>query len=297
VPFIRHSRDKRGYETTYVMHAYRPVHGPQRTRVLYLFRSPSHINMGRHPLDEEIREALEHTHPDVSFDWSALGRESTNARADEPRERERAHRPERRPARRVDPPPPAPVPVVLDDQSVLGRTLGAERAAEMRRQYGDLLQRIARRSRTPEDRDRLTQAAQRLNPDDWPDETEVRALSAGVQAEWDALAEQLPSRRRGRRGGRRPDRPLFAAGSEGPSAETHSEDDRNEGAEAGRASGIMAGGGDRDINANTTAMPGLDLGADAGRDHGRGPAETGPGADPEADSADQSAAEHLPDDN
>src|SRR6187397_3240328 len=99
------------------MHAYRPVHGPQRTRVLYLFRSPSHINMGRHPLDEEIREAFEHTHPDVSFDWSALGRESTNARADEPRERERAHRPERRPARRVDPPPPAPVPVVLDDQS------------------------------------------------------------------------------------------------------------------------------------------------------------------------------------
>ena len=58
MPFIRYTRDKRGYETTFVMHAYRPGNGGRGTRVLYLFRSPAHIRIGRQPLDEEAREAL-----------------------------------------------------------------------------------------------------------------------------------------------------------------------------------------------------------------------------------------------
>ena len=89
MPFIRRSRDKRGYETTFVMHAYRPLAGPQRTRVLYLFRTPSHVKFGRRALDDEAREALEHTHPDVSFDWTALDREAASIRTDVPRERDR----------------------------------------------------------------------------------------------------------------------------------------------------------------------------------------------------------------
>jgi hypothetical protein len=275
VPFIRHTRDKRGNETTYVMHAYRPAQGPQKTRVLYLFRSPSHLKMGRHALDEEIREALEHTHPDVSFDWSALGRESAVVR--EERQRPRGPRAVQPPGPR--PSAPVPIEVVLDDQSVLGRAAGAERAAQLRAQYGDLLQRITRRSRTPEDRDRLTERAQRLNPDDWPDEAEVAAHLESIQAEWDAVAAELPSRRRGRRGGRRRDHPEGGADDGSTSAAPDL-------AEA-PSSGIMADGGDLENDSEGPYVARADRAPDVDRD------DSGLGAE----GASEPAGDGFPDDD
>ena len=183
MPFIRYTRDKRGYETTFVMHGYRPAQGPQRTRVLYLFRAPSHVRMGRRPLDEEAREALEHTHPDLSFDWSALDRESEGVRGADHRERERERdggRPRRGAPPQGRPKPPPATPLVVDDQSLLGRTLGGATAGRFRARYSELLERIIRRARTPEERDRLTELAQRLNPDDWPDAEAVGAHAAGT---------------------------------------------------------------------------------------------------------------------
>jgi hypothetical protein len=199
LPFIRYARDKRGYESTFVMHAYRAGQGGARTRVLYFFRSPSNLKIGRRPLDAEVQEALEHTHPDLSFDWDMLLREPPPARF-EPRER--ARRPTRSEAARPQPPAEAQAAVVIEDESVLGRTLGAREAARLRGRYNDLLQRVARRARTPEERDRLTDRLMRLNPDDWADEAAVRAGVAGVESEWEAIASELPQRRRGRRGGR-----------------------------------------------------------------------------------------------
>jgi len=210
VPFIRYTRDKRGYETTYVMHGYRQGQGSGRTRVLYLFRSPAHIKIGRKVLDEEAREGLAHTHPDLSFDWTSLARETPAPRYEEPapRYQRRPDRPERERGERprAESPSPstsAPAPMVIDDQTLLGRTLGAAEAGSLRQRYADLIQRIARRARTPEDRDRLTERVQRLNPDEWPDEAAVRSNAQSIGTEWDAIAAELPHRRRGRRGGRR----------------------------------------------------------------------------------------------
>lgn len=62
----------------------------------------------------------------------------------------------------------------------------ARTAARVRVQYAELLQRIARRSRTPEDRDRLNERLQRLNPDEWPDEVTVRQ-SMPLWVEWEAV--------------------------------------------------------------------------------------------------------------
>ncbi|HEY6356653.1 MAG TPA: hypothetical protein VIX35_00330 [Vicinamibacterales bacterium] len=208
MPFIRYARDKRGYESTYVMHAYRPGQGPQRARVLYLFRTPAHVKIGRKALEPEVMEALEHTHPDLSFDWTNLPSERPSE-SHEPRDRERDHRRGRPHTRGVESPaprpaaapPPPPLPV-LEDESPLGRVVGAERAARLRARYTELTVRIGRRSRTPEDRDRLVERMQRLNPEDWGDEAAVRAVVFTVEAEWDAIAAELPSRRRGRRGGR-----------------------------------------------------------------------------------------------
>jgi hypothetical protein len=172
--------------------------------VLYFFRSPSYVKIGRRPLDEESREALEHTHPDLSFDWYSLGRESQAAHVDE-----RDKRPSRggrspQPSRVSAPEPAAPPAVVpAIDDSLLGRIAGAGEAARLRERYATLLQRISRRSRTPEERDRLSERAQRLNPDDWPDEAAAREGLQARIAEWDAVNLELPQRRRGRRGGRR----------------------------------------------------------------------------------------------
>jgi hypothetical protein len=174
------------------------------------------------------------------------------------------------------------VPVVLDDQSMLGRALGAERAAQLRVQYGDLLQRIARRSRTPEDRDRLTQRAQRLNPDDWPDETEIRAHVDSIQAEWEALSAELPSRRRGRRGGRRRDRPEEDAPDGAASSAAADEVSDEDG-----TSGIMADGGDLERNAESAPMDRPYRAADDRRDHGGGRPEH----------ADEPAGDGLPGDD
>jgi hypothetical protein len=217
VPFIRRTRDKRGYEATYVMHAYRPAQGPHRTRILYIFRSPAGSRVGREPLDAEVQEALEHTHPDLTFDWHALLRESaepTRGRGPGPRDvpdrparpgparaTQRPREPERPPASAASAAAP-PAPAIID-ASLLGQTVGAETAARLRARYAEVLQRIARRSRSPEERDRLVERARRLNPDDWPDEAGVRAAVGTIEADWLALVADLPARRRGRRGGRR----------------------------------------------------------------------------------------------
>lgn len=285
MPFIRYTRDKRGYESTFVMHGYRPAQGPQRTRVLYLFRSPSHLRMGRRPLDEESREALEHTHPDLSFDWTVLGRESDAVRAeDRDRDRDREGARGRRPPARGSRPAPAPVPLVVDDQSVLGRTLGGETAARFRARYRDLLDRITRRARTPEERDRLTEVAQRLNPDDWPDGEAVRAHAGTIEKAWDAVAAELPARRRGRRGGRRRE----GGADQGPARDepTNGEGDADA-PEVADTSAIMAGDGEVDerqddldtADADTAGRAGTDTGGDRSGPDGGTTRDDVPGGD------------------
>jgi hypothetical protein len=237
VPFIRQTRDKRGFDHTYVMHVYHPAGGgPQRPRVLYVFRSPANLKVGRTALDAEVMEALEHTHPDLSFDWASLTRDSAATRVDHT-----AERPVRRPAPRGErpdrrPPPPA-APLATPDGSVLGRALGAAEAARLRQRYSALLQRIARRARTPDERARLIDRAARLNPDEWPDEATVRAQAPGVEAGWNAIHVELPSRRRGRRGGRRDGQPASGIMTGEPPGTGEAADDDDETTLGGGAGG------------------------------------------------------------
>jgi len=205
VPFIRQTRDKRGFEHTYVMHTYHPgSSGSARPRVLYVFRSPANLRVGRQALDAEVMEALEHTHPDLSFDWGAIAREVAPPPRPEPPQDRHVRRPApRAPERPPSRPPDPPAPSVAADDSLLGRTLGASTAARLRQRYRELTERVGRRARTPEERDRLLERLGRLNPEDWSDEATVRGQAASVDAAWNSIAAELPSRRRGRRGGRR----------------------------------------------------------------------------------------------
>lgn len=195
MPFIRQSRDKRGFESTYVLHNGRPGAGSGRPRVLYVFRSPANLRVGRRALDAEVREALEHTHPDLTFDWNSLAREVVVTRP-EPAASKPARNGRPRPNGEASP------AATRSDATTLGRTLGAATSARLRGRFKEVTDRIGRRSRTPEERDQLLERARALDPDAWPDEGTIREKSATFEAELNALAAELPSRRRGRRGGR-----------------------------------------------------------------------------------------------
>ena len=90
MPFLRFTRDTRGYETTSVVHTFRR-RGQSRSRILYLFRTPANINVGRGALDEEAIRTIEESNPDLSFDWAKMLKLRAAAAA-QPVERERGRR-------------------------------------------------------------------------------------------------------------------------------------------------------------------------------------------------------------
>jgi len=114
MPYLRFARDRRGYENTYVMHTYRR-RGKACSRVLYWFRTPPDVKVGRAALDEDAIRMIEESNPDIAFDWDQIlatrplpEREPAGGpRGDARRDRQR-----RRPA----PLPPRPVDVPAAQQ-------------------------------------------------------------------------------------------------------------------------------------------------------------------------------------
>jgi hypothetical protein len=71
MPFLRFSRDNRGYESTYLCHTFRR-RGKQELRVLYWFRTPPEVKVGRLALDAVAIRAIEESNPDLKFDWAQI---------------------------------------------------------------------------------------------------------------------------------------------------------------------------------------------------------------------------------
>jgi hypothetical protein len=71
VPFVRFSRDKRGYEYVFLVDV-PPQQANARARVLYWYRTPPGMKVGRQPFDEAVRKALEAQYPDLKFDWKQI---------------------------------------------------------------------------------------------------------------------------------------------------------------------------------------------------------------------------------
>ena len=93
MPFLRFSRDKRGVESFALVHTATNRRGKSRPRVLYWFRTPPDIKVGRQPFDPAVRRALEVQNPDIAFDWRAIVETPIpSADADKWRERRRAER-------------------------------------------------------------------------------------------------------------------------------------------------------------------------------------------------------------
>jgi len=108
-------------------------------RLLYWFRTPPGVRVGRTPIDDEAMRLLERQHPDLAFDWPRLLKESgaeSMRREREPRERDRDRdRRERREPRPARPRPAetsaAAAPPMADSDDVQALAEAAElRAAE-----------------------------------------------------------------------------------------------------------------------------------------------------------------------
>ncbi len=117
---LRFSRDKRGYE--YFSLVEPSGRGGDGGRVLYLFRTPPGVKVGRAPFDESTRRALEAQNPGVTFDWPRLVSAPVPATAPEVerwRDRRRQERAEKaaRAALRADAPTPDEVAPDLDSES------------------------------------------------------------------------------------------------------------------------------------------------------------------------------------
>ena len=82
MPYLRFSRDSRGYENTYVLHTAKKD-GKTQPRMLYWFRTPPNVKVGRVPLDEEAIRAIEERNPGVAFDWKRMLKLRASLQADQ----------------------------------------------------------------------------------------------------------------------------------------------------------------------------------------------------------------------
>lgn len=94
--FLRFSRDKRGYEHFYLVEATTNRRGKTRTRILYWFRTPPGVKVGREPFSPEVRRTLESQNPGIVFDWRKIVETPIpSADAERWRERRRAEKAEK----------------------------------------------------------------------------------------------------------------------------------------------------------------------------------------------------------
>jgi hypothetical protein len=196
------------------------------------------VKVGRTVLDLETRRAIEARYPDVEFDWPRIlkGQGGPEPAAPAVRiEQERRKRPrESRPTRAPEPPTPAndqgaedgspihevtdqtvradalpgveasvPVPVesapIPDTIIPAHAILGAEGVQRLRRRYADLAARIASRIQEDEQRQRLKEQAERLNPDTWSSEDDVRRALEQYEATLESIRAVVGQPRRRRR--------------------------------------------------------------------------------------------------
>ncbi|HVZ22922.1 MAG TPA: hypothetical protein VG871_17740, partial [Vicinamibacterales bacterium] len=106
MPVLKFSRDKRGYEHYYLMESPaggRRGGGAGRPRLLFAFRTPPHVKVGREPFADEVRQTIEAQHPDIRFDWARImATPIPPPDVEHWRERRRAEKAARRAARDAD---------------------------------------------------------------------------------------------------------------------------------------------------------------------------------------------------
>jgi hypothetical protein len=210
---LRVIRDKRGYETTYLMHWYREG-SRQRSRILYVFRTPGGVRVGRDPLEPEILRSLESQHPEIAFDWkSVLSNRQIIESAPEPRRRKRRTSEGETAAPVSDAAgaesPAAPkaqqpsAPRLAIPSGLQGAT-PEEQIAFLNHWYPLIKERIPVRATEAARQEALLALAERLNTAAW---TDADQIAAGLVRAGEALERLSRVFSRRRRRSRRPAKP------------------------------------------------------------------------------------------
>ena len=217
MPFLRVIRDKLGYETTYLMHWYREGNR-QRTRILYMFRSPGGVRVGRQSLEPEVLRDIEVHHPEIGFDWKAvIDSQQVIDTTPDPRRLRRRRRgsdEDAPPGQAATSEPPRTRPREEPGQAAASRppipstiegSTPDEQIAFLARWYPIVRDRVPQRTSDPARREALLALAERLNAATW---TDADQIVAGLQQAGEAL-ERLSRvfsrrRRRSRRSAPRP---------------------------------------------------------------------------------------------
>ena len=209
MPFLKLTRDRRGFEHTFLLHADAPGLPP---RVLYWYRTAPGVLIGRPALDEEAIRAIEEQHPHIEFDWpailalrEAMPPEEEVEAAPPPRGRRLSRREAARPPRAAERPPAAaevvidesvgvvdagslaPEPVVPTTRGLLEELVGREIATRLRARYSEVMARIHEQGFDESTLASWVARAEPLDPDTWltPD-----AVLGGVR-DADSRFEQL----------------------------------------------------------------------------------------------------------
>ena len=225
MPFLRVLRDKRGYETTYLIHWYQDGHR-HRSRILYMFRTPGGVQVGRAPLEPEVLRDIEARHPEIAFDWKAVveSRQIIESAPDARRPRKRVDGDDERAAVAEgtpsapsgtgpgEEPGPAPAAAPAVPLTIEGSTAD-EQMTFLALWYPILRDRVGQRPSDPVRRESLLALAERLNPSGWIDADQI---AAGLQQATESLGRLAHALSRRRRRSRRTStRPPSAAGADG----------------------------------------------------------------------------------
>ena len=227
MPFLRLTRDRRGFENTFLLHSDRPG---ERPRLLYWYRTAPGILLGRAPLDEEAIRTIEEHHPEIEFDWPAilaLGEAmmhedevpvKAERRGRQPRGRDREPSREREPRREPrQAPRPAPIEVDPELAAVVGELdqdgdteeaapaaeaphtlhglleelVGREIATRLRARHSEICARIHERHSNPATRDAWLHRAESLDPEMWLSPEAILEGVRNADPLFDALRQEL----------------------------------------------------------------------------------------------------------
>ncbi len=176
--------------------------------MLYAFRSPGGVRVGRDPFESSVRREIEAGNPGIVFDWDGLvsGQHVIDSTPDQRRPRRRSSGggeapPPPTPPRRAEPAPQSPRLVVPG--AIEGDT-PETRLRFLAHWHGILCEQLPQRVADPARREALLDIAQRLNPAGWIDADEIATGLQGAAEALEQLSRAFSKRRRKpRRGGQR----------------------------------------------------------------------------------------------
>ena len=225
--------------------------GKTRSRILYWFRTPPSVRVGRAALDEDAIRLIEEHNPEVEFDWTRIlkGQDTPDGQVRPEPERRQPTRPRETPAqpRAEIIVTPAPVPLPVEPEPEIPTTLspdepesaalarlGPEGLLRLRARHAEVLARISEKITDQQRRDELKSQAERLNPDTWVTDGDVAAGLEQYESVFESLRSVVGRRRkrRKRRGGQPSQVESAAANAlpadEAPATRPDTEDDETE---------------------------------------------------------------------